>query len=300
MPIRDSGPAVHTGPRWLLVAALLAVWFLWGSTYYAIRVAIESLPPFRMAAIRLVVAGIALIGISRARGLRLPTAVEWRACAGIGALMFVGGNGSVVYAEQTVSSGLVAVLVGAVPVYTAVIGRFYGSHTTGVQWMGILLGALGIVVLNAGAELQGNPWPTLLLGAGSAAWAFGSVRGHVLPMPPGAMASGAQMLAGGLALAVLSLVTGESSTGPVTMDSALAVLYLITFGSLVAFSAYGYLLRHASLPVATSYAYVNPLVAVGIGSVLGQERMDAAGWAGLAVILLGVGLVTMGRTRLPA
>jgi drug/metabolite transporter (DMT)-like permease len=278
--------------RWLLVASVLAVWVVWGSTYFAIRLTLATMPPFRMAGMRLVSAGLVLLAISRARGLRWPTRAEWAACGRIGALMFVGGNGSVVFAEQTVSSGLVAILVGAVPVYTAGIGIAYGKRATRREWLGILLGVGGVVILNAGGELRGNPWMAVVLGAGSAAWALGSVQGHVSPMPPGAMASGAQMLAGGLALGLLSLATGEHSVAPLTTESLLAFLYLVTFGSLVAFSAYGYLLRNASLPLATSYAYVNPVVAVLLGGWLGGEHLDPTGWAGLAVILLGVGLVT--------
>ncbi len=285
--------------RWLLVAALLAVWILWGSTYYAIRVAIETIPPFRMACARLVVAGLVLMAVSRARGLRFPTLAEARSCAWIGTLMFLGGNGAVVFAEQTVSSGLVAILVGAVPVYTAALGAFYGRRPPARQWAGILLGIAGIVVLNAGGELSGSPEMALLLAGGSIAWALGSVQSHVLPLPPGAMASGAQMLGGGLALGLLSLLTGERAAVPPSPESLAALLYLVTFGSLVAFTAYGYLLRNASLPVATSYAYVNPVVAVLLGAWLGGERLDPAGWIGLGVILAGVLLVTTAH-RAPA
>lgn len=280
--------------RWLLPAALLTVWIVWGSTYYAIRVALESIPPFAMTAARMTIAGLVLLGIGRIRGLRMPTRSEWLACARIGVLLFCGGTGSVVYAEQTVSSGLVAVLVAPVPVYTAAIGMLYGSAVSRRQWAGILVGVAGVLVLNAGGELQGNLGTTILLAAGSAAWALGSVQTHVLPMPPGAMGSGAQMLAGGLALGVMSLLTGETLAGPITADSAAAVVYLIVFGSLLAFTAYGWLLKNAPLPLATSYAYVNPVVAVLLGGWLGAERLGAAGWAGLAIVLVGVGLVTRG------
>jgi drug/metabolite transporter (DMT)-like permease len=284
-----------------LLPALLAVWVLWGSTYFAIRVTVGSMPPFGMACVRLTIAGIVLMAFARLRGVRMPTRAEWWSCLAVGALLFVGGNGSVVFAEQTVSSSLVAILVSAVPLWSAVIGLGWGSAVSVRQWVGIVLGIVGVVVLNLGGELSGNTGATVLVMLGSAAWAFGSVLGHHRPMPPGAMASGAQMLAGGLCLGLLSLASGESYVGPVTTEAWLALLYLITFGSLVAFSAYGWLLRNATLPVATSYAYVNPVVAVLLGLLLGGEHLDAHGWVGLAIVVAGVVLVTTGRAaREPA
>jgi drug/metabolite transporter (DMT)-like permease len=281
--------------RWLLVAAILAVWLLWGSTYFAIRVAIETIPPFRMAALRLVTAGVVLLAISRARGIRLPTRAEWASCAATGTLMFLGGNGTVVFAERTVSSSLVAILVAAVPVYAALIGRWLGHPPTTRQAVGVVIGLLGVVVLNAGGELRGNVGMTLILAMGSIAWALGSAMTQRWPLPPGAMASAAQMIAGGAALAVASVLVGEHAAGPPSPASVGALLYLITFGSLVAFSAYGYCLRNASLPVATSYAYVNPLVAVLLGMGIGGEHLDAAGWLGLAIIVSAVVLLTTSR-----
>lgn len=278
--------------RWLLVAAVLAVWIIWGSTYFAIRITLESMPPFRMAAMRLGVAGLILLGVGWLRGTRLPTRAEWVSCAQVGGLLFLGGNGSVVYSEQTVSSGLVAILVGAVPLWTVILGAFHGARATTRQVLGILIGVAGVAILNLGGELAGNPFAAAALLAGSAAWALGSVRGHLLPMPPGTMASGAQMLAGAGWLGLASVVTGEHATGEITLRSWGAFLYLLTFGSLVAFSAYGYLLKNASLPLATSYAYVNPLVAVLLGTLFGGEVLDRTGQVGLAVIVAGVVLVT--------
>jgi drug/metabolite transporter (DMT)-like permease len=277
-----------------LVLALLTVWIIWGSTYFAIRITLESMPPFGMAGARLVTAGLVIIAISKARGLAFPTAVEWRGAVLAGALMFVGGNGSVCFAEQTVSSGLVAILVSAVTLWGAVLGLIWGDRPSGRQWIGILLGLAGVVLLNFGGGLTASPVAAVALLLGSPAWALGSILGRRLPMAAGTMSSGAQMLGGGLCLCLVSLVSGEH-LGPVSQASALAFVYLLVFGSILGFTAYGYLLRHASMPVATSYAYVNPVVAVLLGTGFGGEHLDAQSWAGLATLVLAVILVTWPR-----
>ena len=282
-----------SGVQFWLPLCVLAVWLIWGSTYIAIAITLETMPPFGMAGLRLTMAGLFMLALSRLRGLRLPTGAEWRSCAIIGVLMFVGGNGSVVFAEQTVSSGLVAILVGAMPLWTALIGLAYGVRPAGRQWAGIALGMAGIAVLNARGELSANPVAAVGLALGSGAWALGTVQGHRWPMPPGTMATAAQLLSGGLALALLSAGTGERiDLGNISLHSWLAFAYLLVFGSIVAFTAYGYLLKHASLPVATSYAYVNPVVAVFLGAWIGGERIGTEGLSGLALIVLAVLLVT--------
>lgn len=267
------------------------MWIIWGSTYLAIRISLESLPPFGMAGVRLVLAGLVIMAISAARGIAIPTAKEWRGALIVGALMFVGGNGSVCYAEQSVSSGLVAILVSAVTLWSALLGMIWGDHPTRRQWFGILLGIVGVVVLNVGGSLSASPIAAVALLLGSPAWALGSILGRRLPMPRGTMASGAQMAAGGVCLGLLSAVMGEH-VGVVTTNSALAFVYLLTFGSIIGFTAYGYLLRHASLPVATSYAYVNPVVAVMLGIGFGHEQLDAQSWVGLATLFAAVVMVT--------
>lgn len=282
-----------------LVLALLAVWVIWGSTYFAIRITLQTMPPFGMAGARLVLAGLVIIAISRARGLALPTAVEWRGAVLAGALMFVGGNGSVCYAEQTVSSGLVAILVSAVTLWGAVLGLLWGDRPSARQWVGILLGLGGVVLLNFGGGLTASPVAAVALLLGSPAWALGSILGRRLPMASGTMASGAQMFGGGLCLCLVSLGAGEH-IGPVSQASVLAFVYLLLFGSIIGFTAYGYLLRHASMAVATSYAYVNPVVAVLLGTGFGGEHLDAVSWAGLATLVIAVVLVTWPKRPTPA
>lgn len=281
-----------SGDRARLVAALVTVWLVWGSTYFAIRVALEGFPPFGMAAVRLCAAGAVLLAGARLLGDPWPSRKDLAPVAFAGVLSFLLGNGSVVHAEQTVSSGLVAVLVGVVPVYTAALARLYGVPVTRAQWAGMALGAAGLVVLHLDEGLRGDLWVSASLTVGSIAWAWASLLSKLRSGVTPGMMSGVQMLAGGLALAVASVATGErwSSTPP--LSSVVAVGYLFTFGSIVAFSAYNYLLRHASIAVATSYAYVNPVVAVLLGIGLGGETLAPSGWAGLGLIVAAVGLVT--------
>ncbi len=286
--VPDSHPATFPRGVWI---ALIAVWIIWGSTYLAIRISLETLPPFGMAALRLSIAGLVIIGFSAVRGVKLPTAAEWRGCLIVGALMFVGGNGSVCFAEQTVSSGLVAILVSTVPLWTALMGMWWGARPGGRQWAGIALGFAGVIVLNLGRGLSGSPVAAVALLLGSPGWALGSVLGRRMQMPKGTMASGAQMLCGGLSLAVVAWAAGEHIDA-VSTRSVLAFVYLTVFGSLIGFTAYGYLLTHATLPVATSYAYVNPLVAVLLGVVLGGEGLEWETLGGLVLLVLAVLLVT--------
>lgn len=280
-----------SGPRWLIITALLVVWLVWGSTYYAIRVSLEGFPPFGMASVRLSIAGAVLLIWARLRGHPWPELRPLLLVSAAGVLNFLAGNGSVVWAEQTVSSGLVAILVGVVPVYTAAMGPFFGERVTGRQWGGIALGVLGIVVLNAGGALTGGIGVTVALTVGSISWALGSMIAKANPLTSGAMTSGVQMLTGGIALGIAAAATNESIPTDPSMRAILAVVYLITFGSILAFSAYSYLLKHATIAVATSYAYVNPVVAVLIGVAIGNEHLGPSGWAGLAIIVAAVGLV---------
>ena len=265
----------------------------------AIRVSLETLPPFGMAAVRLVLAGTFIIGVSAARGLPLPTAQEWRGCTLVGALMFVGGNGSVCYAQQSVSSSLVAILVSAVTLWTAILGLIWGIRPTGRQWLGIALGLGGVVALNLGHSMAASPIAAVALLLGSPAWALGSIFGRRLQMPRGTMASGAQMLAGGACLVVVAGLAGEQ-VATVSTRSALAFVYLLIFGSIVGFTAYGYLLKHAPLHVTTSYAYVNPLVAVLLGLGFGGESLEPQAWGGLGALVIAVGLVTWPERAAPA
>ncbi|MSQ04200.1 MAG: hypothetical protein EXR71_20315 [Myxococcales bacterium] len=268
---------------------------MWGSTYYAIRVALEAFPPFGMAAVRLVAAGAVLLAWGRWNGEAWPRRASLGPLALAGVLMFLGGNGSVVWAQQSVSSGLVAVLVGVVPLYTAAAGLCVGERVSLPQWGGIALGVGGIVVLQGDQQLSGDVLVTGVLTVGSIAWTLGSLASKLQNETTPTMSSGVQMLAGGVLLGVAAVATDEPIPSVWPLRSVLAVLYLFSFGSVLAFSAYTWLLRNTSLALATSYAYVNPVVAVLIGIVFGGEVLAREGWLGLVMIVAAVGLVTRKR-----
>lgn len=285
------------GDNFSVVLALVSLYVIWGSTYFGIRIAIESFPPFMMAGVRFIIAGSILFFVVRARGQAAPTRSQWFGSAIAGVLLLAGGNGGVTFAEQWVTSGLAAVWVATVPLWTALFAALLGQRSGKLEWAGLILGFVGVAVLNFDNNLRGNPTGVIALTAATACWALGSVISRRLPLPSGMISSAAQMLAGGAALCVLSVVTGERLAAPPTARSLLAVMYLIIFGSMIAFSAYAYLLRRVRAALATSYAYVNPLIAVGLGAALGGERLTGYGIVAMLIILGGVGLVMMGRER---
>ncbi|HUS13883.1 MAG TPA: drug/metabolite exporter YedA [Chloroflexia bacterium] len=277
--------------------ALLTLYIIWGSTYFAIKVALEGFPPFLMAGARFLVAGVGMYAFLRLRGIPNPRRAEWRGAAIVGILLLATGNGGVVFAEQWIGSGLAALGVATVPVWAALFAGLWGQWPSGREWAGIVLGLVGMVLLNLESDLRANPIGAVAVLAAAASWALGSVWSRRLSLPPGAMASSAEMLAGGGVLMLASLLTGEHIAAVPGPRPLLAVAYLVVFGSIVAFSAYGYLLRYTRPAVATSYAYANPLVAVLLGVTFAGEHISLSGILAMVVILAGVGLVTIRRVR---
>ena len=275
-------------PRAKLVTALLLVWVIWGSIYLAMQLALESFAPLGMSALRIACAGVVIMAVARWRGESWPDQRTWRVAALVGPLLFMVGNGSAVVAAQTVSSSLVAIMVGAVPLYAVVITWMLGTPVSPRQWTSLALGLAGIVTLNGGAELSRHWGTAAILTVGALGWALGSVLSKRAAPPSPAMATGAQMLVGGAALAIAAVATGEGIPATASATSVAALGYLFLFGTVIGFSAYAYLLRNTSLAVATSYAYVNPLVAVGLGYLFAGESLDAWGWCGLAMIVVAV------------
>ncbi len=283
-------------PRPLLLAgSLLAVYLLWGSTYLAIRVALETIPPFTIGALRFLVAVGGLYLVLRLRGAPAPTRREWRTATITGVLLFVGGNGFVVLGEQWVSSGLVALIVGTMPLWAALFAGVSGQRSSGREWLGLLLGFLGITVLSLGGELHAAGLGALLVLLAPVCWALGVVLGRRGPLPAGGMAAASQMLAGGVVLLALSLARGETMLAIPSGRSLLAMAHLVVAGSLIGFTAYGYLLRHTRTAVANSYAYVNPIVAIILGSALADEAVGPATWIAAAIILSAVALLGLAR-----
>ncbi|MEW6338783.1 MAG: drug/metabolite exporter YedA [Acidobacteriota bacterium] len=277
--------------------ALAAVYVVWGSTYLGIRIALEGFPPFLMAGVRSLVAGALLYGFLRLRGAPRPSALQWRSAALVGGLLLLGGNGGVVWAEQTVSSGMAAVVVSTVTLWAALFAGIWGEWPHRVEWLGMLLGFTGVVLLNFGGNLKGSPAGAVALGIATVSWALGSMWSRKLALPGGMMAAAAEMLAGGALLLVASAVAGESAPPSPSFRAVLALLYLIVFGSLIGFTAYIYLLGAVRPAVATSYAYVNPVIALLLGMWLAGERVSAHEWLAMPIVLAGVALVALARGR---
>ncbi|HYO15733.1 MAG TPA: drug/metabolite exporter YedA [Thermoanaerobaculia bacterium] len=285
--------------------ALAAVYLIWGSTYLAIRFAIETLPPFLMASARFLVAGGLLYAWARWKGAPRPSPVHWRSAALIGMFLLLGGNGGVVWAEQRVDSGLAALLVSTEPLWIVLLVWLLpgGNRPTMRVVTGLLLGFAGLVLLvNPSATTDGvDPLGAAVIVLAALSWAWGSLYGQRARLPESPLlTTGMQMLCGGGLLFLASLVAGEPANfdpAAVSLRSALALGYLLVFGSLVAFTAYVWLLRAASPVLVSTYAYVNPVVAVLLGWVLAGEPLTVGTLIAAAVILSGVALITSSQAK---
>lgn len=293
----QTSASVANDPRWMVPLALFALYVIWGSTYLAIRYALVSYPPFLLAAVRFAIAGVLLFAVLRVRGEPMPTARQWRNAAAVGTLLLAGGNGLVCFAEQSVSSGIAAVAVASMPLFAAVFGGIYGEWPTRAETSGLLLGFAGVIVLNLGAGLSGAPLGAIALIVAAMSWAFGSVWSKRRDMPKGPMNTAAQMLCASVSLGVIALLRGETLPSHPAASATAALAYLVVFGSIVAFSAYLYVLKTVRPALATSYAYVNPPVAVLFGVALAGEHVGMYELVGMAIILVGVGIITMLRVR---
>ncbi len=283
----------------LVGVSLLVVYVVWGSTYFAMRKALDLLPPFLMCGSRFLLAGSILFLVLRVRGVPLPTAKQWGACAIVGNLLLLCGNGLVAIAERSVDSGVAATVVATVPLWAAAIAALWGERTTRAELFGLLLGFAGVVVLRRGGSLgvAGHELDALAILIAPVSWALGSVWSRRLPLPKGLMATAAQMLTAGASLLTIAAIRGETPPQHINASGVFAFSYLVVFGSIIAFSAYGYLLEHTSPGVATSYAYANPIVALAIGALLNGEAFTATKGLACVLTLIGVGIVLAARAR---
>ena len=275
--------------------ALAAVYLIWGSTYLAIRFALEGgFPPFLLGGIRFLIAGGLMFAFLRLRGEAAPTRAQWRNLTVMGTLLLAGGNGMVNFAEQTVSSGLAAVAVASAPIWMGVFAMMRGDKPTRVEWIGIGVGFIGVLWLNMGGAMSGSMQGLIALLIASIAWSFGSIwsRGRDLPSP--FMAAAGQMLCGGVVMMIIALITGERMDMP-TPKALGAFAYLVVFGSIIGFTAYIWLLHNVRPALAGSYAYVNPAIAVVLGAWLAGERASTAELGAMLVILAGVVVITLAK-----
>ncbi len=283
------------------MAAFVAIYVLWGSTYIAIRIAVATLPPLFAAGVRFAIAGVILYGWYRWRGEPAPSRTEWRSLWLLGALMFLGAYSGLFWAEKSLPSGIASVLVATIPVWIALLETCVlrtQRFKLGTAFA-ILLGLGGVAVIAAAQQDGGravNVAACLAILGAEICWSVGTVVSKMIRLPKStALGAGAQMVCGGVLLLVCSLLTGELRPLPqVSVKAALAVGYLIVAGSLIGFTAYMWLLGRTSSTKVTSYAYVNPVVALAIGYWLGGETLHASTLAGSGLVLLSVVLILGG------
>jgi drug/metabolite transporter (DMT)-like permease len=293
----------ETPPRaWKVLLAFAIIYFVWGSTFLAIRVGVREVPPFLLAAIRFLIAGFVLFGWMRAKGTVSPSGREWFSVVVLAVLFFVGDYGLVFWAERRVPSGITAVMMATIPVFMALSEILFLKTQRLTMRLGValLVGIGGVLVLISRSISFGDSpidtWGALALIVASISWAVGSALTRKLPLPSSkAMSSGAQMLAGGVFLAMTSAALGEFHgfrLQTVSLKAWLALAYLIVAGSIIAFTAYVWLIHHESPTKVGTYAYVNPVVAVLLGYFLGGEALSVRTIMGTMLVLVSVVVIT--------
>jgi drug/metabolite transporter (DMT)-like permease len=290
--------------------ALITVYLVWGSTYLGIRYAVETIPPFLMAGSRFLLAGLSLYAWRRLAGDPAPTRGQWLRASIIGLLMLLGGNGLLSLAEQHVASGIAALIIGSVPLWMTTIEalRPGGARPNALGILGLVIGFGGIALLVAPSLLSGNPLESqplgilMLLGA-SLFWSLGSIYSRTAKLPDSTLlATAMEMLVGAAGLYLVGAFTGEwsrLSLVNVTERSWFSLFYLVIFGSMVGFTTYAWLLRAAPVSLVATYAYVNPLVAILLGSLLAQESLAANELLAAAIIIGSVVLINVSRRVKP-
>lgn len=301
--------AASTRWDWRVIAAFLAVYIIWGSTYLAIRFAIETAPPFLMAGFRFAISGVLLYALTAAQGAPRPSRANWKATIIVGGLLLLGGNGLVTWAEQRLSSGLAALLVAMVPLWMVLLDWLRTGNRPGTPVIvGTLVGLGGIVLLvSPGESADGKAIDMIGVGAillASFCWALGSLYARNAPLPKSSLqGTGMEMLAGGALLLLAGTFTGEwgrFDLGGISTTSWVAFAYLVVFGGIVAYSCYTWLLRVTTPVRVATYAYVNPVVAVFLGWALANEPLTIRTVLAAAVIIGAVVIITTYRDRRPA
>jgi drug/metabolite transporter (DMT)-like permease len=296
-------------PKWKTLLAFAIIYFVWGSTFLAIRVGVREVPPFLLAAMRFLVAGLVLYGWTTARGERSPTARQWASISLLAVLIFVLDYGLLFWAEQRVPSGIAAVMLATIPVFMALSEIIFlaTQKLTARLALALLIGIGGVAVLmSRSLDLGAAPIDrrgAMALIFASVSWSIASALSRKLPLPASkVMSSGAQMLAGGVFLTVASAALGEFRNfhpWTVSRSAWLALLYLIVAGSIIGFTAYVWLLHHESPTKVGTYAYVNPVVAVLVGYFLGGEALGMRTVLGTLLVLISVVVITTTRAKKP-
>lgn len=282
--------------RWLILVALFSLYIIWGSTYFVIHYVVAEIPPFMAGAIRFLIAGSILLLFLSIRGAPMPSRQEWLSSLKVGALLMGGGMGGVMMAQSLgVASSLTAIFPAATPLLVALFSGLWGQWPRRTEWLGLVVGFAGVVMLSLEGSLRSNILATLILACAPICWSFGTAWSRHLKLPKGLMSSASEMLMGGLVLLALSLIFGERLEQTPHWSAIVALSYLIVLGSLIAYSAFVYLIANVRPVLATSYAYVNPVIAVLLGIGLGGETLTLFALIALPIILLGVALVTTAK-----
>jgi len=278
----------------LLTGCLAATWLVWGSTYLVIKFGLVSFTPYILSGMRYLTAGVALLAFARWRGTPWPSWRQTGNAALIGFLMLTVGNGLTCVAEKTLPSGATALIVAVTPLLAVIINHFMGTRSTLIEAAGIICGIVGIGVMNIDASLSSDPVAAGLMGVACFSWALASAIIRRVSLPEGAMSSAIQMVAGGMISLPLALAMGDRFPAHPAWSAVAALAYLSVFGSIIAYSAFVWLLRHVRPALATSSSYVNPVVALGLGAAFGGETVTWPLVAGIAVILVGMVLISRG------
>ena len=283
---------------WSIIISLLLVYFIWGSTYLVIDIAIQGFPPLLMSAIRFIAGGLLFMIYLRFRGEAFPPRSQIGVGIMIGFTMLGIGGGGTAVAEQWVTSSFAAVMVAAVPMWAFIFLAFAGVRPGRIQVVGLVVGIIGIILLNVGQDFDANLPGIITIAIAPIFWTLGTLwkrRRHALVTP---MNNAVEMLGGGFILLIISIIIQEPVPMPseVPIGSILALLYLITFGAIIVFSAYSYLVTHVSPALATSYAYVNPVVAVLLGAIAGEPLTRLMMFA-IVLVVLGVALLVRTPTE---
>jgi len=279
-----------------ITLAVLATWFIWGSTYLAIRFALLDFRPFELMGLRFLSAGLMLLCVCRYLGSRWPTYTEWRHALIVGALMLGGGMGSAAFAEQSVSSGLVVTFIAVSPLIMSLMLIAFGQYPTRRELVGLIIGTSGVIVLAQGQGFHASPAGLIAVLIGCVTWNLGSVLSrYKIPLTPGVMGYASEMVMGGLVLLGMSAMTQEHWPSWHSARAVGAFIFLIIFGSLIAFNAYMYLLERVRPALTLSYTYVNPLIGLSLGMWLADETLTQVEAIGAGVILLGLIIALTGR-----
>ncbi len=304
MSVRSSPSNSGSPSRIAVWSALIAIYIVWGSTYLAIRFVVDTIPPFLSASFRFLVAGSVLYAYRRLRGDPAPARLEWRSAAIVGFFLLVGGNGGVVWAEQRVASGIAALLIASVPLWIALLDtvRPGGRRPDRLVILGVLAGFVGIIILIGPTQLVGIEGQVDLVGGlvltvAAFSWSLGSLynRGASLPASP-LLGTGMEMILGGAGLLIIGTITGDWNQlelSAISTRSILGMVYLVVFGSWVGFASYIWLLRVAPTMLVSTYAYVNPLIAIFLGSWLANEALTPRVLIAAVIIVGSVALITM-------